>query len=124
MSRPEPIACDLTALTPEQRDHHRQLFDALQRATEEVRELPDGYAFRYAGGDAMWLKAAEFVTLERRCCPFLRFALELNLEDASICLHLTGNEQVKAFLDQRLQALSRFYRPWEMVSSRGAPAKG
>jgi ABC-type nitrate/sulfonate/bicarbonate transport system substrate-binding protein len=44
---PTPLACDMTALSPEQRQRHAALSRQLAQATAEVKELPDGYAFRY-----------------------------------------------------------------------------
>jgi hypothetical protein len=37
----------MTALSPEQRQRHAALSRQLAQATAEVKELPDGYAFRY-----------------------------------------------------------------------------
>jgi hypothetical protein len=42
-----------------------------------------------------WL---EFVSIESRCCPFLRFSIEVEAEGGPIELHLGGREGVKAFL--------------------------
>ena len=96
------IACDLAALTPEQRRRHTALSQQLAQATEEVRELGDGYAFRYATNETTWLTAAEYVDLERRCCPFFSFTLKREAEGA-VWLELTGKEGVKEFLATQLQ---------------------
>lgn len=66
----------MTALSPEQRQRHAALSRQLAQATAEVKELPDGYAFRYETDERTWTTAAEYVDLERRCCPFFAFALE------------------------------------------------
>jgi hypothetical protein len=42
------------------------------------------------------------VTLERRCCPFLRFELRLSEEDDVVELGLRGREGVRAFLTEEL----------------------
>ncbi len=93
-----PIACDLTMLDPEQREQHTRLSDELFEGAEEVRELEDGYAFQYRADDTTWMKLAEFVDGERRCCPFFRFTLVMEAEGAAIWLHMTGREGVKEFL--------------------------
>ena len=77
-------------------------FTATFPATREVRELADGYAFRYATDETIWLAAAEYVDLERRCCPFFSFALKREAEGA-VWLELTGQEGVKEFLATQLQ---------------------
>src|SRR5215471_8461622 len=41
--------------------------------------------------------AAEFITLERLCCPFYDFALESEREGGPVWLTLTGREGVKEF---------------------------
>ena len=98
-----PIACDMTALSPEQRQRHGALSRQLAQATAEVKELPDGYAFRYASEEGTWLAAAEYVELERQCCPFFHFALEREPEGGPVWLRLTGGEGVKAFLASQIK---------------------
>jgi len=46
--------------------------------------------------------AAEFITLERLCCPFLTLALEVERERGPLWLKLTGREGVKPFLRAEL----------------------
>jgi hypothetical protein len=46
----------------------------------------------------MMLELAEFVLLERRCCPFLNFEITLHEGEDSIAVHLSGREGVKEFL--------------------------
>jgi hypothetical protein len=76
MGRESPIACDLTALDPAQRERRRVLGAQLAA----VAELPDGYAFRSPADSSTCLAVAEFVTLERRCAPFFDFVLEVERE--------------------------------------------
>lgn len=49
----------------------------MYQAILEVRELPNGYAFRLPSDSAMLMIIAEDITIERLCCPFLRFTLEI-----------------------------------------------
>jgi hypothetical protein len=46
----------------------------------------------------MILKLAEFVTLERRCCPFFDFALEIVAGAAHVRLTIGSGPDVKEFL--------------------------
>lgn len=93
-----PLACDLSAIEPDQRARHqantRQLFAAVQ----ERQELPDGYAFRFTAEPALIPRLAEFISLERLCCPFLNFVLIVEPEHEPIWLKLTGRDGVKQFL--------------------------
>lgn len=99
------IACDPAALTTAQRRRYSALSQQLARAVLEVRELPDGYALRYATDEALWMLAAEFVHLERRCCPFFVFTLILD-QHRHVWLQLTGQEGVKAFLTTELTGMT------------------
>lgn len=93
-----PIACDLTAIYPEKRDHHQQLWRQIQSSVQAMRELPDGYALHLPNDAATILATAEFITLERLCCPFFNFKLEITPASGPVWLHLTGDEGVKDFL--------------------------
>ena len=67
-----PLACNLGAMTAPQRERHHALGEALRGMIQEVLELSDGLAFRLP--PEAWTTAAEFVSLEKLCCPFVRFA--------------------------------------------------
>lgn len=72
------IACDMTALTQEMRQRYDQLREFLAEAVEETKDCPAGYAFRYPSDAETCLRLAEFVTLERLCCPFLSVVITLD----------------------------------------------
>lgn len=93
-----PIACDLTAMTPEQRERHGNVSEQLFAAAQERQELPDGFAWRYSPDPSTLMLVAEFISLECLCCPFFNFTLELEPERGPIWLRLTGREGVKDFL--------------------------
>ena len=97
-----PIACNLNALDNEQRRRHQSLTAQLRAAAQETRELPDGYSFRLPSDGATIQRAAEWITLERRCCPFIAFGLEISRENGPLWLSLTGREGVKPFLKMEL----------------------
>ena len=93
-----PFACNREALTAEQWTGHRALTEQLFSARQSVRELPDGYALRLPDDDETLLLAARFISLERRCCPFFDFALEVEREGGPLWLRLGGREGAKAVL--------------------------
>lgn len=99
---PVVLACDLNALTREQRHRHQAVLAQLRESVQEVRELEAGYSFRYPAEGAVILLLAEFVSLERLCCPFLSFTLEVKAQRAPVWLSLTGVEGVKLFLRAEL----------------------
>ena len=103
-----PLACDMTAITPEQRPQHlatsRELFSQIQK----FHELPNGYEFRLAEGPNLLSKLAEFVSLEKLCCPFLNFVIEVKAEGGPVWLRLTGRDGVKAFIREEIAGLTGF----------------
>jgi arsenate reductase len=107
-----PLSCDMSALLPDQRQSHlansRELFSQIQ----EVRELPHGYGFRLATGPDLLVKMAEFVSLEKLCCPFLHFSIEVEPDDGPVWLHLTGREGVKAFIREEISGLLGGVMDW------------
>lgn len=97
-----PLICDLTAMNPEQRERHRMVAQHLRGAAQEVQEISDGYAFRFSAEPSTVLLAAEFITLERLCCPFFTLGLEVEGEYGPLWLKLTGRAGVKQFLRAEL----------------------
>jgi len=93
-----PFACDMTAIAADQRGAHLATIEKLFRAVEEVRELPNGYAFHLSNDPQMLQTAAQFIALERLCCPFFAFALEIEKEGGAVWLSLTGREGAKPFI--------------------------
>jgi hypothetical protein len=97
-----PIVCRL--LEPELRAREQTLLREAFGDAAEARELADGYALRYPG-EAGWLATlAEFIRLERACCPFLRFELHAEQQDGPLWLRLRGPAGAKAFLAELMAA--------------------
>ena len=97
-AQPSPFACDMSAFDPAERQRHIGAIREVFGAVEEIRELSDGYAFRLPNDAAWVMKAADFLTKERLCCPFFGFALQLEPERGALWLSLTGREGVKPFI--------------------------
>ncbi|SRR5258708_4863727 len=93
-----PIACDLSAMDASQRSRHRRVVESWRENVQETVELTDGYAFRFPPDESLCLAIAEFMTLERRCCPFIGFSLVLDPEGGPMWLRLTGREGTKSFI--------------------------
>ena len=98
----EAIACDITALSREERDRHFDLAAQWRGAAQEVLELPDGYAFSFAPETETLMALAEFAGRERLCCPFLRFGIVVEANGGPLWLHLAGGKAVKAFVRENL----------------------
>lgn len=108
-----PLACDMSAIEPARREQHivtgREVFGTVT----EILELPDGYAFRLPGETHTLLKVAEFISLEKLCCPFLGFVIEVEAEGGPVWLRLTGHEGVKSFIREEVSGLLGGAINWE-----------
>ena len=98
-----PIACNL----PEQEQQRRreELASDIYKNFQQADELADGYAFRYPGGEAWAAKLLEFITFERRCCPFITFELLFEPAQGPVWLRLRGAAGVKEFIREELKML-------------------
>jgi hypothetical protein len=99
-----PIACDMTALDGAQRERQKLLMKSVRACVEETRALPNGYAFRLAPEAETILFAAEFITIERLCCPFLTFELEVGPAGSPLWLRLSGGAGAKEFIEAEFGA--------------------
>ena len=90
------LMCRLDALEGPQRLRQQELRSAMQD-TGETRELPDGYAVHFPSDPTLFVKVAEWITLERLCCSFLAFGLDWSERDG-VLLRLTSGPGVKTFL--------------------------
>jgi hypothetical protein len=93
------ISCDFTAMDDEQRERYRALRRRLGDDFQEARELEDGYAFRHSSEADVLVALAEYVSLERLCCPFFDFAIEVGREGGEVWLRMTGPEGAKGILE-------------------------
>lgn len=92
------VSCTINALTAEQRKRHAEVRKQMHAAIKEIKELPDGYALRFASDAKIVLTLAEFISFERLCCPFFKFQLEIESDEQPIWLRLTGDQEAKAVL--------------------------
>ncbi len=102
-----PLVCRLDSFCGADRAHHAGLIEQLKASLEVVRELPDGYAFRFADDGSLFGRLAEWVRLESVCCPFLDFELKVERASGPVWLRLTGGEGVKEFLENQFPIAAR-----------------
>ena len=102
MKKEETVfACNLSALDKEQRLRYSVLSKQLFSSKQEIKELPDGFAVGFSANPQTIKDAAEFITYERLCCPFLNF--ELAIVGENLELRLKGAKGVKEFLKAELR---------------------
>lgn len=93
------LACDFGAMSPEQMERYRALRRRLADDFRETRELDTGYAFRHSAEAGVLVALAEYVSLERLCCPFFDFAIEVGHGGGEVWLRMTGPEGAKGVLE-------------------------
>jgi hypothetical protein len=92
------LACDLEAIGAAERRRYSSLTHQLKAAVLQQRELPDGFAWELDEKKLSFVEAAEWITFERRCCPFLTLQLEATGNHTGYWVNLQGPAGVKAFL--------------------------
>jgi hypothetical protein len=110
-----PIACDMSMLSTAQRQTHLATSQELFSNVLAIKELPYGYEFQLADPPDAIRKLAEFVSLEKLCCPFLNFAIEVAEEGGPVTLRLTGREGVKAFIREEISGLLGNVIDWDAI---------
>jgi len=90
------LACDLSALPVDGRRRLKELSEELVRSVKEIRELPNGFELGFAEASTKRFgEIAEFIALDRLCCPFIRHGLIHEPYEQGVWLHLSGAGGVK-----------------------------
>src|SRR5690606_32116456 len=103
-SMPTNFACDMTALTAAQRAGHSTVVGQLFGAVREIRHVPNGYHFVLELDHGTLDRIAQFIVLERRCCPFFDFTLRVPAEGGEVALAITGPDGVHPFIQAEFAA--------------------
>ena len=94
-----PFVCDRLALTPAERTRHfGELGPALRDRKIALRELPDGYEFKFPTDAKTFAMLTEWIEQERRCCPFFDIDLRIESEGLGVWMRLTGRPGTKEFI--------------------------
>jgi hypothetical protein len=103
------IACDPHALTPAQQAHWvKEIVPKLYKEVQEIQELPDGWAWRLPSAPEILLLVAEDLNMERLCCPFVDYTLEITPNRGPFWLRMAGGEAVKEFLRMSFESGNYF----------------
>ena len=93
-----PLACDLTAISATDRPRYNELRRLLAASAIAKRDLLSGIAIQIAPDKITLPQLAEWISMERKCCPFFEFKIEVAPESGPVWLTLTGRPGVKEFL--------------------------
>ena len=94
------LACNVNAFNADQRVRYGELKRSLL-SKARVSDLENGLEITVDADAQTVLNLAEFITLERLCCPFLVFRLEV-APNQGTSLKLTGLEGTTSFLRHEL----------------------
>ena len=93
---PEDVAfaCDLSRLSPAERERERVLLGAFKRGVVRVEESDAGWKFHLPASQEFLREVGELLALERLCCPFLEFQLEVGAAELAV-IHVFGRAGAK-----------------------------
>jgi hypothetical protein len=94
-----PIVCDPSGISPKEMELWvNEIVPRLYKAVEEIQELPNGYLWRLPNNPEILPLVAADLNMERLCCPFLTYTLEIEPNHGPFWLRMTGGEGAKEFL--------------------------
>ncbi len=92
----EPLACNMNAMTRQERDRYGALIETMKKAEVRRTEIANGFEFALDPKRFPLVDLAEWITYESKCCPFLTFGVKVHKD--SVQLTLTGEKGVKELL--------------------------
>ena len=95
-----PIACDLDAISANDHPRYDELRKMLAASAVGKRDLRDGIAVQISTERMTLAQLAEWISFERKCCPFFEFRIEVAPASGPVWMSLTGRPGVKEFLSQ------------------------
>jgi len=99
-SDPAPVfACNLKAISATERPRYHELMKRVRAAMRGSSEISKGYAFKLDSNAITLPEAAEWISMERLCCPFLTLQISVSGNQPHWVLAITGPEGVKPLLN-------------------------
>src|SRR5207245_10973459 len=93
VTKDSPFACDLYAFSPEIRKRHfDELGPALRAVKSGVRELPNGYEFKFPSDAKTVAMSMDCAAKEEVCCPFFDIEVPLEREGGPAYLALPARQ--------------------------------
>ncbi len=113
----QTIACDrdMMSMDETQRARYRVVSQHVESAALSAEPVSGGFAIRYAADAETVVKLAEFITMERLCCPFFDFAIRLDAGADHVELRLTGGPGVQEFLQAEIQSRAPSSQPKKSI---------
>lgn len=92
-----PIVCDLASLNGDQRRRERDLLERFRKTSVKESETAEGVWFSVPAQPEALASLGELLALERLCCPFLSFHLEVTRNETCRLL-ISGPPGAKALV--------------------------
>ena len=99
-SQTSELSCKLT--TPELQKRKETVLASLKAQMTDMKELKNGYAFKFPGTEKVLDELMEFIKTERECCDFFTFKLSISGDKSETWLELTGADGAKDFISTEL----------------------
>ncbi len=96
----EPLACRLTS--PELIARKEQIARTLGANAVSIKASGDYLVLTFSGGEPGLDEIVQFIELERQCCPFLAYRIEIAADDGPVTLALGGSPEAMAFVRDEL----------------------
>ena len=106
MTEQSKFYCDMKALSSAERAQHAKLTAKLIAVRTDIVDYPKGYEFQYSPSTMSLAELADWAVVESKCCPFFNFHIDMENEGRLLCLRLTGQEGIKAFIRSEFQVPS------------------
>lgn len=92
------FACNLKAISAAERPRYNELVKRVRAAIRKPSETAEGFTFKLDSNAVTLPEAAEWITMERLCCPFLTLQLAAAGNQTDWTLALTGSEGAKSII--------------------------
>ena len=92
-----PFACDLSKLSSDQRERERFLLGQLKGSLVRSEESARGWRIHVPATQQSLRDLGELLALERLCCPFLDFRIEVGPAEHAV-VEIGGRDGAKPFI--------------------------
>jgi hypothetical protein len=92
------FACNLKAISAAERPRYNELVTRVRAAIRDRSEVATGYLFKLDSRIVTLPEAAEWISMERLCCPFLTLQISAAGNQPYWVLTLTGPEGLKPLI--------------------------
>lgn len=102
----QPIACDLTVFDSGERSEHIALAKELLGQAKGIIEHTNGFTFVFDQSPLVEEQIANWVSKEKRCCPFFFFELTTANTPPALNLRISGPDGAKNILRTELENIN------------------